>query len=42
MAILVTLAALGGLFGIVYPLFSLALARCAGDTRPASVIFKEW
>lgn len=42
MAILATLAAVGGLFGIVYPVYSLILARVAGDTRPASVIIKEW
>lgn len=42
MAILTVLAALGGIFGIVYPAWALVLARVAGDTRPASVILKEW
>ena len=42
MVILLTLTAIGGVFGIAYPLFALALARCAGDTRPAAAILKEW
>ena len=42
MGALFVLAGFLACLGIVYPVVSLMLARLAGDTRPAWIVWGEW